>query len=35
MTSNHWIEPMTSSASILVLQSGPNGALLATAHPHR
>ena len=33
--SNKRIEPMTSSASMRVLQSGATGALLVTAHPPR
>ena len=35
MERNKRIELMTSSASILVLQSGACGALLVTAHPDR
>jgi hypothetical protein len=35
MSSNKLIEPMTSSAVLLVLQSSVNGALLVTAHPRR
>jgi hypothetical protein len=32
---NKWIEPMTSSAVMPVLQPSVSGALLVTAHPRR